>query len=209
MTKEKKVDKWQKYNRLTVIEEVEKKNYHRYFKCICDCENIKIIRLDSLIHWATKSCWCAYKEGNTTHWMVNTRIYKIWDHIKTRCNNKKCKEYKYYWGRGITHDSKWETFEWFYEDMKDWYNDFLTIDRKENNKWYSKENCRWVTMKIQWRNKRNNLIYKGKCISEWIEELGLNKSTVSTRIYQLWWSIEESLEIIIRGWKTKKTYLNY
>lgn len=99
------------------------------------------------------------------------RIYTIWAWIKTRCNNKKHNTYKNYWGRWITYDSRWEKFENFYDDMKEWYQDDLTIDRKDSDWNYTKDNCRWANNTTQHNNKRNNKFIKWKTIAEWSREL--------------------------------------
>lgn len=52
---------------------------------------------------------------------------------------------------------------------------------------------RWVTRQTQNRNMRSNHIYKGKCISEWCEELGLRQGTINMRINALKWPIEKAL----------------
>lgn len=123
------------------------------------------------------------------------KLYFVWNNIKNRCNNKKHPAYKNYWGRWISYDPKWEKFQWFYNDMKEWYNIWLTIDR-ENNDWdYCKENCSWITRKEQARNRRSNVFYKWKCITDWCRELWLDTNKVWSRINVLWWSIEKSLEI--------------
>lgn len=74
--------------------------------------------------------------------------------MKYRCFNKRSKDYKDYGGRGITICPRWlNSFENFLEDMglKPLGHQ---IDRIDNNKGYSKENCRWVTNKINCRNRR-------------------------------------------------------
>jgi len=88
-----------------------------------------------------KTCGC----HRGTHGMSNTRIYKIWEDMKKRCDNPSTKCYKNYGGRGITYDPKWAKFEFFYNEMKDGYSDDLTLDRIDINKGYYKENCQWVT----------------------------------------------------------------
>lgn len=195
MKKPLKINKWDQYWKLSIIIELEKKWKMRIFKCECDCWNIKEFRLWDIRSWKTQSCWCIYKTSNIKHWMTYSRMNKIWSWMKTRCNNKNRKEYKDYWGRWIAYDPKWETFEWFYEDMKEWYKDYLSLDRKNSDWNYCKNNCRWSTDKEQQRNKRNTLKYKWISIKEWCEKLELNYFTVKSRIVLYWWDIEKALEL--------------
>lgn len=113
--------------------------------------------------------------------------------MKDRCYNPNFKDYKNYGGRGITVCNEWQTphswkggraFEkWALENG---YADNLTLDRIDVNKGYSPENCRWVSMKVQQNNKRNNRVitYKGKTqtIAQWSEETGLPFKTISNRL---------------------------
>ena len=91
-----------------------------------------------------------------THGKRRTRIYRIWCAIKSRCNNPKTINYKYYGGRGIHVCKEWiYDFEAFYDwAMSHGYEDDLSIDRIDNDKGYSPDNCRWVTMKEQIINRR-------------------------------------------------------
>ena len=136
--------------------------------------------------------------NNARHWMYLTKVYRTWNEVKSRCDNKNNDRYKHYGGRWITYDKKWEKFEWFYEDMWD-RPEWKTIDRIENNWNYCKENCKenckWATIQEQNRNKRNNVIYKWKCIAQWCDELWINRNKVYMRINKLWWKIERALEL--------------
>jgi len=191
------INKWDKYWRLKVVKEVEAKNGRRRFLFECECMVLKEICIDNIIYWNTRSCWCLCREKTRDnfrkHWKKYTRIYRIWENMKTRCDNINHPAYKDYWWRWITYDKKWEKFEWFYEDMKEWYDESLTIDREDNNWNYNKNNCRWITRKQQARNTRKNKMYKWKCLSEWCEIMNLNYNTVKNRINWLWWSIEKAL----------------
>ena len=65
--------------------------------------------------------------------------------------------------------------------MKEWYNDKLQLDRVDNNKWYSKDNCRWVTAKQNCNNTRKNKIitynWETHTLSERARELWMNVHT--------------------------------
>jgi glycosyltransferase involved in cell wall biosynthesis len=188
------INKGDKYRRLTIIKEIINKG-RRKFLCKCDCWNIKTIKLENIRSWISNSCWCYKKEitiiANTTHWMYWTKIYWVYAWIKRRCENKNVKNYNRYWWRWIK--CEWNSFEEFYKDMWDSYEEWLTIDRINNNWNYYKENCRWATYKEQARNTRKTLFYKWRAVREWCEELGLNFSTFYTRKNVQWLSIEESL----------------
>ena len=94
--------------------------------------------------------------GKPKHGLSNTRIYKCWADMKTRCCNPKSKWYDHYGGRGITVCSEWMRFEPFAEwAFSHGYADDLTIDRVDNNKGYCPENCKWSTQHEQSMNKRH------------------------------------------------------
>lgn len=112
------------------------------------------------------------------HGMCNTVEYQCWRAFKNRCMNSKNIQYKDYGGRGITVSEQWLEFENFYRDMGNRPPNHQ-IDRIDNNKGYSKENCRWVERKINCRNKRNNKLYKtptGDLVQqELIDKIGWSK----------------------------------
>ena len=92
-----------------------------------------------------------YKDGRK-----GSRLYRIYNNMKNRCYNEHSNSYKNYGGRGITVCDEWlNDFKAFY----DWaithgYRDDLTIDRKDNDKGYSPDNCRWATALEQRLNQR-------------------------------------------------------
>lgn len=137
------------------------------------------------------------------HGMALSRPYRIWCGIKRRVYDKEYAAYKNYGGRGITLSKSWETFEGFWADMKSTYAAGLTIDRTNNDKGYSKQNCRWVTHSQQQRNRRDSriLTYKGSSrpMAEWADVLGIRRVTLSSRINQLGWSAEKALSTKVRN----------
>ena len=177
---------WEKYNRLTIMKEVFWRRA-RYVQCQCDCWNIIERNLSNVINKKSISCWCYQKEiaskTFTKHWMFWTRIYVIYTAMKSRCNDEKHKNYGWRWIKCL-----WNTFEEFYEDMKDWYSDELSIDRINNDWNYCKENCRWATRKEQSNNRRDNIQITIKWVTklmiEWCEIYWIKKNTVYSRLHK-------------------------
>lgn len=106
----------------------------------------------------------AYKHG-----MAGSITYKIWAGILSRCYNPKVRIYKYYGGRGITVCDRWKDFQKFYEDMGCRPNG-MQIDRIDNDKGYSPDNCRWVTPKENNPSNKGTLKddMSGKTFGKWI-----------------------------------------
>lgn len=139
------------FGRLTTLSEVEDyicprgKRYKKWL-CLCECGRHVQVRQIHLNNGHTKSCGCLHKEAIkkavTKTGLSTSKVYNIWSNMRARCNNPKNVGYYLYGGRGITYDPKWETFEGFWEDMEDGYEDSLSLDRIDNNKGYYKSNCR-------------------------------------------------------------------
>lgn len=202
--------KGQKFGRLTAICPVAKNNLGVVlWLCDCDCGNDTIVEGRSLTSGATRSCGCLDREAHqfrpnrTTHGKSGTRIYRIWKKMKSRCSNPNDPDYQQYYGsRGITVCPEWlNDFQSFYEwAMSHGYSDELTIDRLDNDKGYSPENCRWATSKTQAINR--NLVRNAKTITfhgeshtvrEWAEITGINRVTIHSRIFKRGWDIERAL----------------
>lgn len=146
------------FSRLSVIEFVgsrrEGGSKKRYWLCRCSCGSSIEVVTSSLLSGNSKSCGCVAREKNTKHGMWKSKIYQVWADMKTRCNNPDNPSYKNYGGRGITYCKEWENFENFFKDMGGSYSDKLTLERIDVNGMYHKNNCSWVSMCSQSKNRR-------------------------------------------------------
>ena len=111
--------------------------------------------------------------------MYKTRQYRIWQWMKERCKNIDNERCKNYWFRWIRYPEHWDKFEWFWKDMKEWYSDNLSLDRKDNNDHYWKNNCRWATKTEQSRNRRNTLMVWNITLKEYCEINNLGYKTIA------------------------------
>lgn len=154
--------KWIGYrqNKLTVTGIVFK-NKRYLWECHCDCGNTTIVYPQQMITGRQKACRCGksvtFHEMHYKHGGAGTRLYEIWCSMKKRCNNPHAENYPRYGGRGITVCSEWEQFEPF----RDWalstgYADTLTLEREDVNGNYCPENCTWIPLKRQARNRTSN-----------------------------------------------------
>lgn len=132
--------------------------------------------------------------ANNKHGYSYTRTYKSWGLMKSRCNNPNLSNNYIYFDRGIKYCEDWENFENFLVDMGD-RPEGTSLDRIDNDKGYSKENCRWATFKEQSRNRRDNQLLNGKTLSEWSEILGIKRSTLAQRFYVYGWSVDRVLSV--------------
>lgn len=158
-----------RFGKLTVIEKVESASYRSRFKCVCDCGNEKIVLGQSLLNGHVRSCGCLQREASTrrieaynsnlgreTHGEAKTRLYAIWEGMKTRCYKRNYHSFPNYGGRGISVCEEWKSS---FLAFREWalstgYNDSLTIDRIDVNGDYCPDNCRWTGHDVQAANKR-------------------------------------------------------
>lgn len=190
-----------KFGRLTVIklEYIKKYSYGTlayYYLCKCDCGKYKIVKSNNLKNKHVQSCGCLKKEivskKQKIHGLHKSRIYSIWQGMKSRCYNKNKIEYKNYGARKILVCKEWkENFINFYNwAINNGYKDNLTIDRINNNGNYEPSNCRWVTNKEQSYNRRTNhlICFEGKILTltEWAKIYNIKPATLWARIKYKW-----------------------
>ena len=189
-----------KFGKLTAIRKVESKYLGKQKRSTwlfkCDCGNFKEINKYSVTKGLIVSCGCYLNEirgaSSLKHGLSDSRLYQCWLDMKHRCdyefskNSKVYKSYKHYGGRGIKVCEEWldESFgslnfiKW---SLNNGYSDKLTLDRINVNGDYEPSNCRWITVKEQSRNKRNNRFLEiggvRMILKDWMNLYNINRNT--------------------------------
>lgn len=176
---------------LTAQEYVGKYRYDLLVKCVCDCGNEKTYRQSQLTSGNAKSCGClkakaakenSKKRGDISgehnphfrHGQANTKLHKVWREMKNRCKNQNSGSYKNYGARGITVCPEWEEFDTFFTwAIESGYKEGLSIDRIDNDKGYSPENCRWADWSQQMKNRRRSAYAGSKTVCVKCIETGI------------------------------------
>ena len=138
-----------------------KNNRRAIFEC-CSCgKHIECDPRSSAVKAQTECLSCSNSHNYVKHGDAGSRLYKIHQDMHNRCYNPNKKFSEYYIEKDIQ-----VCEEWFrnYDAFKEWsmangYTDELTLDRRDNDKGYSPDNCRWTTKLVQQRNTR--AIHKG------------------------------------------------
>lgn len=189
-----------KVGKLTVISESGRISSQVSWLCQCECGNTSIIQGYELRKGNRTSCGKCTNIGQKQkkHGMYQTRIYSIWENMKARCNCPSEKHYMNYGGRGIKVCQSWNEFENFYKwAIQNGYNDNLTIDRIDNDKGYSPDNCRFVSRIVQQNNRRVNktITYNNEThtIAEWSRIKNIKASTIRARLKYGWKDTEKIL----------------
>ena len=195
--------------RLVVIREVGRDKWGKVlWLCRClgkngnDCGKEVVVRGDHLRSENTQSCGCLsrelVRERNMTHGCTHEPWYPTYEGMMRRCGHwegaSEC-ESRLYRDRGITVCELWQKSP---QDFGDWllahgWRKGLQIDRIDNNKGYSPENCRVVTRRDNLNNKRNTLrLNDGTSLALFCTSIGIEtreggtKSQKYRRISEMW-----------------------
>lgn len=210
----------QKFGRLIVIAKAPNKSSDGRIMWICQCEcgnpNNKIVRGTDLKSGKTKSCGCLATETksangkkNIIHGETRSRLWSIWEGMKSRCNYAHNIEYHNYGGRGITYCPEWNE----YINFRDWalnngYQDNLTLERIDCNGNYCPDNCTWATMKEQQNNKRNTIRFgvngEEHSVSEWADITGIAAPTLTWRLQHGWSEDEMFMPVSLNNKNIRK-----
>ena len=205
--------KGQRFERLTVLERdcLSEKGKVRWI-CICDCGNHVSVLSRSLLGGMTQSCGCLQRETVKKtmykHGRYKSRLYHVWDGMKSRCYRPNTSCYENYGGRGITVCNEWRNdFKAFYEwAIANGYDENAehgecTLDRINVDGNYEPSNCRWVSEKVQANNtSRNRMITafgQTKTLAQWSELTGIGYGALCWRL-RSGYSPEEALTKKVR-----------
>ncbi len=123
--------------------------------------------------------------------------YRSWTAMRWRCNQKPGhRQWKYYGAKGIKVCERWNSFSAFLEDLGP-RPDGHTLDRRDGDKDYCKENCRWASWSDQNLNKKFSQVeHEGEMIElkKYAREAGLNYHTIHSRIHAHGWSVGEAIK---------------
>lgn len=176
------------FGRLVVIEDLYPQvSSNKKVVVRCMCGNIKTVCYGNLKSGDTQSCGCynieKVLERQTKHGKTKTKLYYVWYNMRGRCYRKTDREYHNYGARGIKVCEEWRND---FSRFNDWaiQNGYTEtddrgcqIDRKENDKDYSADNCRFVSAKRSSLNRRVSVIieFNGekKPLSDWCDIYGL------------------------------------
>lgn len=203
-------EKWigQKFGRLTVVGFERKTGAGRGWNWVvkCDCGNQKVCDASAVKSGNTRSCGCLHDElcgqrARKYKYKVyeNKRLHGIWVDVKRRCYSPSRPRYKDYGGRGITVCEEWlQSFDNFVEwALANGYDENLTLERKDVNGNYCPENCEWITLRAQCRNKRDTIYveYRGETykLIELCKQAKVSYYTVHNRL-QSGWSVEDAID---------------
>ncbi len=123
-------------------------------------------------------------------------LKSVWSNMLERCRNPNRADYQWYGARGVAVCERWHVLANFAADMGNRPEGYQ-LDRIDNTKGYSPENCRWASASENANNRRTsrNFTINGvtKTFAEWIKQSNVKPSTAQQRFYVYGWPIERAL----------------
>ena len=197
-----------KFGRLTPIRVCHKKKFscgrvHELWECKCDCGEKTVVDKYCLLRGSTLSCGCYHREKTikqmTIHGHSDSKLHNVWMSMHNRCKRVNDPHYKYYGGKGISVCAEWQEFSFFYVwAIQNGWKEGLSIDRIDNYKGYSPENCRIADIITQANNKTNNrrFPFQGKeMTARQISEITHIDSVLISARMRKGWTIENAARV--------------
>jgi hypothetical protein len=175
-------------------------NHVKYVKCLCDCGAVDEARVVRLLSGKKKACrQCSWSAAHRKHGDSNSTEFKTWVSVLHRSGRRadgsravsKSKSVaaksvrRHYWKRGVDIDPRWFSYENFLSDMGRRPPDCVSLDRKDNERGYWPDNCRWATHSEQMSNTRRSILVthsgKTQTLTAWARELGFVPGTLIVR----------------------------
>jgi len=195
------------FGRWTVLHRDGKKNEAIAYLCRCQCGTERRLQASWLNTGKSASCGCVAIEKlisrNMRHGSGNRRLRRVFKGMKDRCLKPNHEYFPDYGGRGISICERWlrgdgdsSGYKCFVIDMGDRPSPAHTLERIDNDKGYSPDNCKWATRAEQMLNRRNTIkmTFNGvtKPMAVWSRELGIPWGALRQRLLR-GWSDERSL----------------
>ena len=177
------------YNALTAIKDTGKRDkiQNAIWSFSCECGNQIEATAAQVVRGQVKCCGCRYR---TADGKSRTFAYSSWRAMHARCRDK---ENPYYGGKDISVCERWQSFPNFLEDMGDRPEGY-SIERIDNKKGYSPDNCEWIQLSDQALNtsRTTKIDYQDKSLSlrEWEEVTGIPRGRIYWR-YREGWALED------------------
>jgi hypothetical protein len=181
------------YGKLTILREGERSKYARQFWVLCACGVERLMSAHPIHQGRVVSCGCHGRlilgETSRRHGQTRSPTYKVWENLRRRTRRVNGNRAHRYIAQGISFDPAWASFEVFLAEMGERPKG-KSIDRIDNSRGYSKENCRWATPTEQARNRVTNRVftYRGVdlCLAALAQLAGLPAVNVRQRLRIGW-----------------------
>lgn len=190
----------------TIVERMpyKYKDNHALYRGICNECGFERIAKYSDLKESTK-CTHIRMDGKVgfckTSWS-NNRIKKIFHGMKQRCYNKESSTYRWYGAKGIQVCNEWMDNPLSFEEwaIQNGYDDDLTIDRIDEDKGYSPDNCRWIPnpQNAKYKSTTSLINVNGEEHTgrDWSGILGLGTNVINTYVRR--YGLDNTIEFIKR-----------